>query len=59
VPAEYARTDGTMMSAAPHVVPQTWCALELFKVVSGKLKRIQAVMIGCPYKLPTPWAAGR
>ncbi|MEO6338739.1 MAG: hypothetical protein ABIO39_01765 [Caulobacteraceae bacterium] len=52
---EYPRTDGTIMQAFPHVVPQTWCVLELFKVRSGKLARIQAVMIGCPYKILSTW----
>lgn len=53
--AEYPRTDGTIMKADPHFVPQTWCVLEAFKANSGKIIRIQAVMTGCPYKLPTPW----
>ena len=54
--AEYPRTDGTIMKADPHYIPQTWCVLEAFKVASGKIIRIQAVMTGCPYKLPTPWS---
>jgi hypothetical protein len=54
--SEYKRTDGTTMSAAPHTVPQTWCALELFKIVNGRIRRIHATMTGVPYKLPTPWA---
>ena len=53
--AEYPRTDGTIMKADPHFIPQTWCVLEAFKIASGKIIRIQAVMTGCPYKLPTPW----
>jgi len=57
--SEYKRTDGTTMSAAPHTVPQTWCALELFKIVNGRIRRIHATMTGVPYKLPTPWAPAR
>ena len=52
---EYPRTDGTIMQAFPHVVPQTWCILELFKVRKGEITRIQAVMIGCPYKILSVW----
>jgi hypothetical protein len=53
--AEYPRTDGTIMKADPHFVPQSWCVLEAFKIASGRIIRIQAVMAGCPYKMPTPW----
>ncbi len=52
---EYPRTDGTIMHAAPHTVPQTWCLLEVFKIRNGQIARIEAVMIGVPYKLPSPW----
>lgn len=53
---EYPRTDGTIMQAFPHVVPQTWCVLELFKVRKGQITRIQATMIGCPYKILSVWS---
>ena len=35
--------------------PHTWCALELFKIRSGKIYRIEAVFIGVPYYMPSPW----
>jgi hypothetical protein len=29
--------------------------MELFKVVDGKLRQIEAVFITVPYNMPSPW----
>jgi len=38
--------------------PYTWCALELFKIRNGSIFRIEAVFIGVPYYMPSPWVQG-
>ena len=35
--------------------PSSFSAMELFKVVNGKLSRIEAVSVTPPYHMPTPW----
>jgi hypothetical protein len=46
-------TDGRTQKfrASPH----TWCMLELFKIIDGKITRIEAVFFAVPYYMPTPW----
>ncbi|MGA8012118.1 MAG: hypothetical protein WB949_06810 [Candidatus Acidiferrales bacterium] len=47
-------TDGTPMKS-PMRTPSTLCLLELFKIRSGKIQKIEAVFIGVPYNMPSPW----
>jgi hypothetical protein len=51
---QYKLTDGTTMNAG-HVAPQTWYALEMFKIADGKLTRIAAILEGMPYNMPSAW----
>jgi hypothetical protein len=47
-------TDGTPIKS-PMRTPSTLCLLELFKIRAGKIQQIEAVFIGVPYNMPSPW----
>ena len=47
-------TDGTVIKS-PMKIPSTLCLLELFKMRGGKIQQIEAVFIGVPYNMPSPW----
>lgn len=47
-------TDGTPIKS-PMRTPSTLCLLELFKIRGGKIQKIEAVFIGVPYNMPSPW----
>jgi len=51
---QYTLTDGTTRRS-PFREPHTWSVLELFKVKNGALGPIEAVFIGVPYYLRSPW----
>jgi hypothetical protein len=51
----YKMTDGRVLESAMKT-PNTLCILELFKIRSGKLLQIQAVMTTVPYNMPPVWA---
>ncbi|MEO6340032.1 MAG: hypothetical protein ABIO39_08355 [Caulobacteraceae bacterium] len=36
-------------------IPHTWSMLELFKIIDGKITRIEAVFFAVPYYMPSPW----
>ncbi len=47
-------TDGTPETS--HIrTPSTLCLLELFKIRDEKIQQIEAVFIGVPYNMPSPW----
>lgn len=50
----YSLTDGTPRRS-PFREPHSWSVLELFKVKNGALGPIEAVFIGVPYYLRSPW----
>lgn len=50
----YTLTDGRVMNS-PMKIPSTLCLLELFKIRDGKIQQIEAVFIGVPYNMPSPW----
>ena len=51
---EYRYTDGTpAVSVIRH--PHSFYFIELFKIVDGKLRQIEAVFITVPYSMPSPW----
>jgi hypothetical protein len=50
----YTLTDGTPIKS-PQRTPNSLCFLELFKIHGGKIQQIQAVFIGVPYNMPSPW----
>lgn len=35
--------------------PHSFCLMELFKIVDGKIRQIEAIFITVPYNMPTPW----
>jgi hypothetical protein len=47
-------TDGTPIKS-PMRTPSTLCLLELFKIRDGKIQQIEAVFIGVPYNMRSPW----
>lgn len=51
---DYTLTNGEHR-LSPIKAPHTWCMLELFKIRSGRIYRIQVVFIGVPYYMRTPW----
>lgn len=53
---EYRLTDGTpATSVIRH--PHSFYLLELFKIVDGRLRQIEAVFITVPYNMPSPWSS--
>jgi hypothetical protein len=51
---EYKLTDGT---AAVSVIrhPHSFYFIELFKIVDGKIRQVEAAFITVPYNMPSPW----
>jgi hypothetical protein len=35
--------------------PHSFCLMELFKIVDGRIRQIEAVFITVPYNMPSPW----
>jgi hypothetical protein len=52
--ANFALTDGTVIHS-PIRTPSTLCLLELFKIRDGKIQQIEAIFIGVPYNMRSPW----
>ena len=50
----YKLTDGTVVES-PWRRPHSLCMLELFKIVDGRIRQIEAVFITVPYGMPSPW----
>jgi hypothetical protein len=51
---EYKLTDGTpAVSVIRH--PHSFYFLELFKIVNGRIRQVEAVFITVPYNMPSPW----
>jgi hypothetical protein len=50
----YKYTDGRVVESS-FKTPSSLCALELFKIVDGKIRQIEAVFISVPYNMPSPW----
>lgn len=51
---EYKLTDGTI-NRSPVRHPHSFCYLELFKVVDGRIRQVESVFITVPYNMPSPW----
>lgn len=47
-------TDGTKAKSV-FFYPHSFALLELFKIVDGKIARIEAVFTTVPYNMPSPW----
>ena len=50
----YKLTDGTPLES-PIRRPHSFHLMELFKIVDGKLRQIEALFIAVPYNMPSPW----
>ena len=50
----YELTDGTALES-PIRRPHSFHLMELFKIVDGKLRQIEALFIAVPYNMPSPW----
>jgi hypothetical protein len=50
----YATTDG-VKHESPMKSPHSFCLLEMFKIVDGKIRHAEAVFITVPYDMPSPW----
>jgi hypothetical protein len=35
--------------------PHSFCLMELFKIVDGRIRQVEAVFITVPYRMPSPW----
>ena len=52
---EYRLTDGTPNTPV-YRRPHSFCLLETFRIVHGKISRVEAVFTSVPYRMPSPWA---
>jgi hypothetical protein len=50
----YTTTDG-VTHQSPMKSPHSFCLLETFKIVDGKIRHAEAVFITVPYNMPSPW----
>jgi hypothetical protein len=51
---KYTTTDGVVHDT-PLKSPHSFCFLELFKIVDGRIRHAEAVFITVPYNMPSPW----
>ena len=51
---EYRLTDGTSNTPV-YRRPHSFCLLETFRIVHGKISRVEAVFTSVPYRMPSPW----
>lgn len=51
----YKLTDGTERRS-PFREPHTWSFIEMFKIVDGKIRSVEANFIGSVYYVTTPWS---
>jgi len=47
-------TDGST-EQSPLRRPHSFCLMELFKIVDGRIRQVEAVFITVPYGMPSPW----
>ena len=50
----YTTTDG-VKHESPMKSPHSFCLLEMFKIVDGKIRHAESVFITVPYDMPSPW----
>jgi len=50
----YTTTDGVKHDS-PMKSPHSFCFLEMFKIVDGKIRHAEAMFITVPYNMPSPW----
>ena len=51
---EITLTDGTMKKSS-YKSPHSYCLFEIFKIVDGKIRQVEAVFPTVTYGIPTPW----
>jgi hypothetical protein len=51
---DFKLTDGSP-GRSPVRHPHSFCYLELFKIVDGKIRQVESVFITVPYYMPSPW----
>lgn len=51
-------TDGRVIETL-FKTPHSYCLLELFKIVDGKIRQVESVFTDVPYNMPTPWGHHR
>jgi hypothetical protein len=51
---KYTTTDGVVHDS-PMKSPHSFCLLEMFKIVDGKIRHAEAIFITVPYNMPSPW----
>lgn len=51
---KYTTTDGVTHDA-PLKSPHSFCLMETFKIVDGKIRHAEAVFMTVPYNMPSPW----
>ncbi len=51
---QYVTTDGEKITS-PYREPHTWAFLEMFKINDDRIAGVQAVFIGVPYHMESPW----
>lgn len=52
---DFKLTDGSI-EHSPLRRPHSFCLMELFKIVDGRLRQVEAVFITVPYNMPSPWS---
>ncbi|MBZ5501104.1 MAG: hypothetical protein LAN59_02540 [Acidobacteriia bacterium] len=52
----YTTTDGAT-HPSPVKMPHSFCALEIFKILGGKIRHAESVFITVPYNMPSPWVS--
>jgi hypothetical protein len=45
----------TMQVQATYQRPLTWMIGEVFKIQQGRIRQIEAVLVGVPYRMPSGW----
>ena len=50
----YTTTDGVKHDS-PMKSPHSFCLLEMFKIIDGKIRHAESVFITVPYNMPSPW----
>lgn len=51
---KYTTTDG-VVHESPVKSPHSFCFLEMFKIIDGKIRHAEAIFITVPYNMPSPW----
>ena len=50
----YTTTDGVKHDS-PMKSPHSFCLLEMFKIIDGRIRHAESVFITVPYNMPSPW----